>query len=81
MTAKDKVTAKKATRVDAKLVTDNPDLWPAQAIKLREEAVTLKRGMLNGDVQNIRAYKYKRRQLAGVLTRINMSKKAKENKL
>lgn len=81
MTAKDKVVTKKATRVKAKPISDNPDLWPAEAIKLREEAVTLKRSMLNGDVQNTRAYKYKRRQLARVLTRINMSKKPKEKKL
>jgi ribosomal protein L29 len=81
MAAKDKVVAKKAARVEVKPISDNPDLWPAEASKLREEAVTLKRGMLNGDVQNIRAYKYKRRQLARVLTLINMSKKAKEKKL
>lgn len=81
MTAKDKVVTKKATHVDTKPISDNPDLWPAEAVKLREEAVTLKRSMLNGDVQNIRAYKYKRRQLARVLTLINMSKKPKEKKL
>jgi ribosomal protein L29 len=81
MTAKDKVIVKKAARVDVKAISDNPDLWPTEVIKLREEAVVLKRNMLIGDVQNVRAYKYKRRQLARVLTRINMSKKTKEKQL
>jgi ribosomal protein L29 len=78
MTAKDKAAAKKVTPVNTKAISDDPNVWPTEVIKIREEAVTLKRNMLTGDVQNVRAYKYKRRQLARVLTRINMSKKVKE---
>jgi ribosomal protein L29 len=39
--------------------------------KVREEAETLKRNMHMGDVQNVRAYKLKRRELARVLTAFN----------
>lgn len=36
--------------------------------ELRDEAVALKRGTRTGDVQNVRAYKFKRRELARALT-------------
>lgn len=38
---------------------------------IREEATALKRNMHQGDVQNVRAYKYKKRDLARLLTKYN----------
>lgn len=39
--------------------------------ELKEELVILKKGTIMGDVQNVRAYKFKRRELARVLTALN----------
>lgn len=36
--------------------------------ELRDEAIELKRGTRTGDVQNVRAYKFKRREIARALT-------------
>jgi ribosomal protein L29 len=47
--------------------------------ELREEAITLKRNSLIGDVQNVRAPRYKRKELAQVLTILNNQKVDKEN--
>lgn len=49
-------------------------------VKLREEATTLKRNSLIGDVQNVHAYIYKRRDIARILTALNSkpTKKAEE---
>ncbi len=43
--------------------------------QMRLDLSTLKRNTLNGDVQNVRAYKYKRRELARLLTSVNMANK------
>jgi len=47
-------------------------------VEIKEEAVTLKRNMHLGDVQNVRAYKYKRRELARALTALNNKSKLEE---
>lgn len=51
-----------------------------KATELRDEAVTLKRNTLMGDVQNVRAYKQKRQELARVLTASNRKAKEEEKK-
>jgi ribosomal protein L29 len=71
--AKQPTTDKKALAA-----AESPETLTVVAKKLHEEAVTLKRTMLSGDVQNIRAYKYKRRELARVLTKINQVQAKKE---
>jgi ribosomal protein L29 len=48
-------------------------------IIVREEAATLKRNMHMGDVQNVRAYSFKRKELARMLTELNKMK-AEEKK-
>lgn len=66
--------ALKTKKSPTKSAKEDKDIWQKQAIKLREEALTLKRNTLTGDVQNVRAYKYKQRELARVLTKINQAK-------
>ena len=72
MAQKAKAVPKPAKKTTAK--TDKPIDLNQQATALREETHTLKRNMLTGDVQNVRAYKFKRRELARVLTKINQVK-------
>lgn len=45
---------------------------------LKAELITLKRNTLIGDVQNVHAYKYQRRELARLLTAFNKQPVAKE---
>lgn len=75
--------APKAAKSDAKK-TDLSAMSIAdlnkKAAELREEAITLKRNTLMGDVQNVRAYKLKRRELAQVLTASNRKAKEEEKK-
>lgn len=74
-----KQTAKKTpVKTTAKLVVETLESLQKQAIIIKDEALTLKRNTLTGDVQNVRAYKYKRRELARLLTRINQKKVGKE---
>lgn len=73
-------TAKKpASKTPAK-TTDIKTLSSAElavkAAELREETIVLKRGTRVGDVQNVRAYIVKRRELARVLTAQNALKAA-----
>ena len=73
-------TAKKtASKTPAKVV-DIKTLSSAElavkAVELREETVVLKRGTRVGDVQNVRAYTQKSRELARVLTAQNALKNA-----
>jgi len=44
----------------------------------RKEAAVLKRNMHMGDVQNVRAYKYKRKEIARALTQLNNMKPQEE---
>lgn len=44
---------------------------------LRQEVTELKRGTMLGDVQNVRAYKFKRRELARALTARNLVREEK----
>ena len=67
------------TKVDKKAPpVDNPEALGKRVNQVREEAFVLKRNMLSGDVQNVRAYKYKRRELARLLTRVNQSQKEEQ---
>ncbi len=50
----------------------------AQSVKLREEIAELKRRLSTGEVQNVRAIRTKRRDLARVLTVLS-EQFAKEN--
>lgn len=50
-----------------------------KATELRDEITILKRGTIIGDVQNVRAYSAKRKDLARVLTALN-SRGQEENK-
>jgi hypothetical protein len=66
MTAKIKEVPKelktaKVEKADKKISIDD------EIKQMRLDLSTLKRNMLNGDVQNVRAYKYKRRELARLL--------------
>jgi len=79
-------TAKKvAPKATPKAVkTDSKPLSNADMLKkisaLREEADDLKRNMHMGDVQNVRAYKFKRRELARMLTALNKKSSEGEEK-
>ena len=64
--------ATKTNELPKKTVKKTPTENIAQ---LKIDLVILKRNMLNGDVQNVRAYKYKRRELARLLTKLNATKK------
>lgn len=72
-------TKKPASKTSAKAVDiktlSSADL-AKKATELREEAIVLKRGTRVGDVQNVRAYIQKRRELARVLTAQNAHKQA-----
>jgi ribosomal protein L29 len=71
-------------KVVKKSTTDKPSkpLTKVDILKkvddLREEAAVLKRNMHMGDVQNVRAYKYKRKEIARVLTQLNNMKPQEE---
>ena len=71
-------------KVVKKSTTDKPQkpLTKADMLKnidkIREEAVILKRNMHMGDVQNVRAYKYKRKDIARALTQLNNMKPQEE---
>lgn len=73
-----KASKKMVTPKDLKTLTKEELV--IQAKEVREEAVILKRNSLLGDVQNIRAYKYKRRELARILTLINAKPATVEEK-
>jgi ribosomal protein L29 len=74
-----------AKKVVDKTTADKPKkaLSEADMLKkiavIREEAATLKRNMHMGDVQNVRAYSFKRKELARMLTDMNKMK-AEEKK-
>ncbi|MEI6237541.1 MAG: 50S ribosomal protein L29 [Candidatus Saccharibacteria bacterium] len=71
-------------KVVKKSTVDKPSkpLTKADILKkvndLREEAAVLKRNMHMGDVQNVRAYKYKRKEIARALTQLNNMKPQEE---
>jgi ribosomal protein L29 len=74
---------KKTTK--AKVSTKKAE-YPTMALKelhkkvleLRQESVELRRNSHMGDVQNVTAYKYKRRELARALTALNAKREEKE---
>jgi ribosomal protein L29 len=64
-----KATPKKATKAAfSDLTALKSDELVKKVSELREEIVTLQRGMHNGEVQNVRAAAAKKRDLARVLT-------------
>lgn len=74
-----------AKKVTSKTDSDKPKkvISEAEMLKkiatIREEAATLKRNMHMGDVQNVRAHSFKRKELARMLTALNKMK-AEEKK-
>lgn len=68
-------TAKKSAKVNYAELPEK-DLYK-KIDELKSEALDLKRGTKVGDVQNVRAYKYKRRELARALTARNTAKEVK----
>ena len=72
--AKPSVT-KKAKKVDYKALKD-ADLYKKIEL-LRIEVLELKRGTVIGEVQNVRAFKQKRRELARALTARNQVREVK----
>lgn len=75
--------AKTTTKPAAAKKQDYKDMNISELEKLsltiREDSVILKRNMHMGDVPNIRAYKFKKRELARVLTALNSARvKGKE---
>lgn len=72
-TQKKTAAANNSTKVKAAKVLTKADMLK-KVNKIREEAATLKRNMHMGDVQNVRAYSIKRRELARVLTALNKMK-------
>lgn len=76
-TAKKPVAAKSpAKTVDIKSLS-KADL-AKKVTELREEAAVLKRGMREGNVQNVRAYAAKRRDIARALTALNAKAEGEE---
>ena len=84
----DKKTAKKApvakaekTAKEAPKKVDYLKMSEAELIKaiatLREDVVTLKRGTVMGEVQNVRAYSDRRKELARALTALNTAREVK----
>lgn len=75
-----KATAKKAENVASKTLkkVDYATLSESELIKavaeLRQDVVTLKRGTVMGDVQNVRAYGARRKELARALTALNTAR-------
>jgi ribosomal protein L29 len=69
---------KKTSPKNDKAVTVSHENLLKKVQDMRLEVITLKRNMLSGDVQNVRAYKYKRRELARILTSINQHKVVEE---
>lgn len=69
------ITKKSAVKVSKSAPVNLTDMTYVELSKkvldIKEEIVILKRGTLMGDVQNVRAYKFKRRELARVLTALN----------
>lgn len=68
-----KAAPKKATKVAYSDLTSmkREDLL-SKVSELREEITTLRRGMHNGEVQNVRAAGVKKRELARVLTALSV---------
>jgi ribosomal protein L29 len=66
-----KVAAQKSSAKKATPKLDNKADILKKINQVKQEAIELKRNMHLGDVQNVRAYKYKRRELARLLTRYN----------
>lgn len=77
-------TAKKTTTKTVSKAKEPKELTKADMLKkvnkIREEAETLKRNMHMGDVQNVHAYSVKKRELARVLTSLNMMKQEGKDK-
>ena len=71
-TAKKPASKAPTKAVDIKTLTSAE--LAAKATEIRLEAVALKRGTREGNVQNVRAYSAKRRELARVLTAQNAQK-------
>lgn len=76
--------SKKATPKASKTISVNFKEMPKSDLillvkELKEESLILKRSTIMGDVQNVRAYKFKRRELAKALTALN-SKGTEETK-
>ena len=75
--------AKKTTTPAEKpsIKQDYKAMKPADILKkvtdLKEESATLKRNMRIGDVQNVKAYIFKRRELARALTALNQVREEK----
>lgn len=76
--------AKKTTTKTVSKAKEPKELTKADMLKkvnkIREEAETLKRNMHMGDVQNVHAYSVKKRELARVLTSLNMMKQEGKDK-
>jgi ribosomal protein L29 len=71
----EKVAAKTPKKVDY-LQMSEAELEKAIAA-LREDVVTLKRGTVMGEVQNVRAYNARRKELARALTARNTAREVK----
>lgn len=70
-------TVSKAASVDYKAM--DLKALRTKANELSDEVVVLKKATILGDVQNVRACKFKRRELARVLTLINSKTKEEKN--
>ena len=71
----EKVAATTPKKVDYMKMSE-ADLVKAVAT-LREDVVTLKRGTISGEVQNVRAYSARRKELARALTTLNTAREVK----
>lgn len=74
--AKAEKTVKEAPKKVDYLKMSEADLIKAIAT-LREDVVTLKRGTVMGEVQNVRAYNARRKELARALTALNTAREVK----
>jgi len=68
--------AKEAPKQVDYMKMSEADLLQAIA-SLREDVVTLKRGTIMGEVQNVRAYSARRKELARALTALNTAREVK----
>lgn len=84
----DKKSTKKSATAKAEKIA-NKTLSPADyakmsetdllkaVVELRQDVVTLKRGTISGEVQNVHAYGARRKELARALTALNTAREVK----